>query len=102
MGPNNDMADVSAVVRQKIAAGIPYREAHEDVGRQGDGQACDLPVTSAGIEYEADLPMGRTLRFHQQPPVWSSPPAHSMLPPLPDGDARTQSSSQPALGLLTP
>jgi hypothetical protein len=69
MGPNNDMAEVSAVVRQKIAAGLlPTDKPMKVWVGKGTGlmcDACDLPVTPADIEYETDLPGGRTLRFHQ-------------------------------------
>jgi hypothetical protein len=69
MGPNNDMAEVSAVVRQKIAAGILPNETPVKVWvGKGMGKPCDAcgtTVTSADIEYETDQPDGRTLRFHQ-------------------------------------
>ena len=54
MGPNNDMAEVSAVVRQKIAAGVlPTDKPMKMWVGKGTGlmcDACDLPVTPADIE----------------------------------------------------
>jgi hypothetical protein len=62
-------ADVAAVVRRKIAAGIlpmavPERtRAGPGTGRTCD--ACDLEITPAEVEHEVDLRNGRTLRVHQ-------------------------------------
>ena len=70
MAPDKDMAELSAVVRGKIAAGTLSTEkplkmwVGKGMGKLCD--ACDLPVTPVDIEYEADLPGGRTLRFHQR------------------------------------
>jgi|RhiMetdeSRZDD1v2_1073273.scaffolds.fasta_scaffold203631_4 hypothetical protein len=69
MGLNNDMAEVLAAVQQKIAAGVlPTDKPMKMWVGNGTGKscdACDLVVTPADIEYETDLPSGRTLRFHQ-------------------------------------
>jgi hypothetical protein len=84
MGPNNDLAQVS-VVRHKIAAGILPTETPrkvwvgKGVGKPCD--ACDLTVTSADMEYETDLPDGRTLRFHQAClTVWQEERVKSQIP----------------------
>jgi hypothetical protein len=59
-------ADVAAVVRRKIAAGIlpmavPERTwAGPGTGRTCD--ACDPEITPAEVEHEVDLRDGRTLR----------------------------------------
>jgi hypothetical protein len=69
MKPDSGTGDIEALVRHKIQAGALSTETPTKlwVGK-GTGQACDacgLPATSADIEYETDLPSGRTLRFHQ-------------------------------------
>jgi hypothetical protein len=69
MGPDNNLAELSAVVRHKITAGLlPTDKPRKVWVGKGMGKpcdACELPVTSADLEYETDLPDGRTLRFHQ-------------------------------------
>ena len=68
--PENDPADVAEAVRHKIAAGILPTEIPSTVwAGRGTGltcDACDRQITSAEMEYEADLRNGRTLRFHQR------------------------------------
>ena len=70
MKPDSSTADVAAVVRSKIQAGTLTTETPTKVWvGKGTGQTCDgcgVRVTSADIEYETDLPGGRTLRFHQR------------------------------------
>ena len=70
MKPDSSAADVAAVVRSKIQAGTLTTETPTKVWvGKGTGQTCDacgVRVTSAEIEYETDLPGGRTLRFHQR------------------------------------
>jgi hypothetical protein len=67
---DDSMADVAATVRRKIQAGtLPTERPVKMWVGKGTGQACDacgVPVTSADIEYETDLPSQRTLRFHQR------------------------------------
>jgi hypothetical protein len=62
--------DIGAVVREKMAAShLPTsRPDKVFVGRPSGKpcDACDLPITKPALEYEADLPEGRTLRFHQK------------------------------------
>jgi hypothetical protein len=84
MAPNS-MAEVSAVVRHKIDSGIlptatPIKVwVGKGMGKQCD--ACALAVTSADIEYETDLPGGRTLRFHQPClAVWHKERVKSQIP----------------------
>jgi hypothetical protein len=69
MKSDSETGDIAALVRHKILAGILPTEAPTKlwVGK-GTGQTCDacgILVTSADIEYETDLPSGRTLRFHK-------------------------------------
>jgi hypothetical protein len=85
MGPNNNIAELAAVVRHKIATGVlptatPTKVwVGKGMGRLCD--ACDLTVTSADIEYETDLPCGRTLRFHQPCfTVWHEARVKSQIP----------------------
>jgi hypothetical protein len=60
--------DLAAVVRRKFAAGTLPREAPQRTwAGHGTGfrcSVCDLEITSADIEREADLSGGRILRFH--------------------------------------
>jgi hypothetical protein len=69
MAPNSDMAEVSAIVRHRIAAGIlPTDKPKKMWVGKGTGKscdACDLVVTPADVEYETDFTDGRTVRFHQ-------------------------------------
>lgn len=60
--------DLAAVVRRKIAAGTLPREAPQRTwAGHGTGlhcDVCDLEITPADIEHEADLPDERVFRFH--------------------------------------
>jgi hypothetical protein len=60
--------DLAAAVRRKIAAGALPREAPQRTwAGHGTGltcAVCDMEITPAHIEHEADLPGGRVLRFH--------------------------------------
>ena len=64
--------DVSGCIRSSIAAGllpIPTVAPDEMWVGKGSGRCCsvcDQPITEAEIEYETDLPTGKTLRLHQQ------------------------------------
>jgi len=61
--------DVSGCIRSKIASGllpIPTVPPGEMWVGKGSGRSCnvcDQPIREAGIEYETDLPTGKTLRF---------------------------------------
>ena len=64
--------DVSGCIRSRIASGllpIPTVAPDEMWVGKGSGRSCsvcDQPITEAEIEYETDLPTGKTLRLHQQ------------------------------------
>jgi len=67
---DSDTANVVVLVRSKIQAGaLPTETPTKMWVGKGTGLTCDacaVEVTSADIEYEADLPSQRTLRFHQR------------------------------------
>jgi hypothetical protein len=68
--PDDDPADLAAVIRRKITAGILPREvpartwAGPGTGKTCD--ACDIEIVPAEMEHELDLRNGRTLGFHQR------------------------------------
>jgi hypothetical protein len=63
------MAEVAALVRQKIAAGtLPTETPLKSWVGKGSGkpcEACDLVVTPGDMEFEVDMPEVRTLRSHR-------------------------------------
>jgi hypothetical protein len=77
--------DIVAVIREKIAAArlASSRPDKVFVGRASGKSCngCDLPITDPVVEYEADLPEGRTLRFHQRCfEVWQEERAKFLKP----------------------
>jgi hypothetical protein len=64
-----DGCGLLVVVRAKIESGkLPITRPEKVWAGYGRGCACDVcdqRITAADAEYEADLPDGRTLHFHQ-------------------------------------
>jgi hypothetical protein len=61
--------DISTVIRAKILAGTLPKDAPVKVwAGYGTGKKCDtceLPTSTAGIEYEVDMADHRTFVFHE-------------------------------------
>jgi hypothetical protein len=68
MQQDSGTGEIAALVHASIQAGLVPTEAPDTVWvGKGTGKTCDacgLPVTVVDIEYETDLPSGRTIRFH--------------------------------------
>lgn len=64
-----DARDLSLLVRAKIQAGkLPIARPEKVWAGYGRGCTCDVcdqRITAADAEYEADMPDGHTLHFHQ-------------------------------------
>jgi hypothetical protein len=62
-------SDVTAAIRAKMVAGaLPAEPPTKMWVGKGTGRpcnVCDQPITHHELEYEADLPGDRMLRFHQ-------------------------------------
>ncbi len=62
-------SDLSAIIRTKVVAGALPKDAPVKVwagygtGKMSD--ACGLPTSTAGIEYEVDMADRRIFLFHQ-------------------------------------
>ena len=67
--PEPEFDDVSAVIRRKVATGLLPKHAPVKVwAGYGSGKkcdACELPTSTAGIEYEVDMADHRTFLFHE-------------------------------------